>query len=127
MSPTGMLAASLLEFHKDWAWAVVLGNAAAGAWSLAAHWIRRLQSKILWAFIALAEVAIAVQAILGVAVVNREGFELPRFHAFYGFVALAAVAIIYSYRPQLKGREYLLYGLGSWFLMGLGIRAMVLG
>jgi hypothetical protein len=37
------------------------------------------------------------------------------------------VAIIYSYRSQLKHRMYLLYGLGSLFLMGLGIRAMLVG
>jgi hypothetical protein len=38
-----------------------------------------------------------------------------------------AVAIIYSYRNQLKGKLYLLYGGGSLFLMGLGIRAMLVG
>lgn len=122
-----MIGGALYELHQDWAWVVVIGNALAGAWSLAAHWMRQLRSKALWAFIALAELAIAVQVVLGVVVVNRDGFELPRFHAFYGFVALMAVAIIYGYRGQLRGREYLLYGLGSWFLMGLGIRAMILG
>jgi hypothetical protein len=38
-----------------------------------------------------------------------------------------AVAIIYSYRSQLKGKLYLLYGFGGLFLMGLGIRAMLKG
>ena len=42
-------------------------------------------------------------------------------------MALASVGIIYSYRHQLAGRRYLLYGLGGLFLMGLGIRAMVIG
>jgi hypothetical protein len=37
------------------------------------------------------------------------------------------VAIIYSYRLQLKSRVYLLYGFGGLFLMGLGIRAMLVG
>jgi hypothetical protein len=49
------------------------------------------------------------------------------FHAFYGFVAIIAIAIIYSYRAQLKGRVYLLYGFGGLFIMGLGIRAMLVG
>ena len=44
-----------------------------------------------------------------------------------GFVAIIAIAIIYSYRNQLKGKLYLLYGGGSLFLMGLGIRAMLVG
>jgi hypothetical protein len=44
---------------------------------------------------------------------------------FYGFVAIMSVAIIYSYRAQLRHRLYLLYGFGGLFLMGLGIRAML--
>jgi hypothetical protein len=42
-------------------------------------------------------------------------------------VALASVGIIYSYREQVAAHRYLLYGLGGLFLMGLGIRAMVIG
>ena len=51
---------------------------------------------------------------------------------FYGWfvlmasVAIIAVGIIYSYRQQLRERIYLLYGLGGLFIMGLGIRAMVI-
>jgi hypothetical protein len=46
---------------------------------------------------------------------------------FYGFVAIIAVGIIYSYRAQLRDRLYLLYGLGGLFVMGLGIRALLVG
>jgi hypothetical protein len=59
--------------------------------------------------------------------VNRDKLEFPAFHAFYGFVAIIAVAIIYSYRMQMKSKVYLLYGFGGLFLMGLGIRAMLVG
>ena len=41
-------------------------------------------------------------------------------------VELIAVGIIYAYRYQLRDKIYLLYGGGGLFLMGLGIRAMVL-
>ena len=58
--------------------------------------------------------------------VNKYKLEFPKFHAFYGFVAIISVAIIYSYRAQMRHRLYLLYGFGSLFIMGLGIRAMVL-
>jgi hypothetical protein len=68
-----------------------------------------------------------VQVILGVVMVSRDKLEFPQFHAFYGFVSIIAVAVIYSYRMQLKGRTYLLYGFGGLFLMGLGIRAMLVG
>ena len=49
-----------------------------------------------------------------------------QFHAFYGFVALATVGIIYSYRHQVAAHLYLLYGLGGLFLMGLALRAIVI-
>ena len=60
-------------------------------------------------------------------VFNRDKREFMQFHAFYGFVAIIAIAIIYSYRAQLKSRVYLLYGFGGLFLMGLSIRAMLVG
>ena len=60
------------------------------------------------------------------ALVTHAGVvPLPEFHAFYGFVAIIAIAIIYSYRFQMKHRLYLLYGFGSLFVMGLAIRAML--
>ena len=58
---------------------------------------------------------------------SKEKLEAPQFHMFYGFVAIIAVAIIYSYRAQMAKYRYLLYGFGGLFLMGLGIRAMEVG
>jgi hypothetical protein len=117
----------LHDVHVAGAWVVVVGNAIAGVWALGAHRWAALRHRALWWFTAAAEVAIAVEVVLGVLLVAREDRETPQFHAFYGFVALASVGIIYSYRNQLAGRRYLLYGLGGLFLMGLGIRAMVIG
>ena len=117
----------LRDAHVAGAWVVVVGNALAGLWALGAHRWPALRHRSLWWFTAGAEIAIAVEVVLGVILVAREDREAPQFHAFYGFVALASVGIIYSYRHQLAGRRYLLYGLGGLFLMGLGIRAMVIG
>jgi hypothetical protein len=117
----------LQDVHVVGAWVVVISNALAGLWALGAHWLPALRNKALWWFTAVAEVAIAVQVALGVLLVTRDDREAPQFHTFYGFVALASVGIIYSYRAQLAARKYLLYGLGGLFLMGLAIRAMVLG
>jgi hypothetical protein len=86
-----------------------------------------LRVRALWWFVVLVEVAIAVQVLLGVIMVSGQGLEAPPFHMFYGFVALIAVAILYSYRFQIRAWQYLLYGFGSLFLMGLGIRAMLVG
>lgn len=104
---------------------MIVGNGLAGVLALLAHRFEPIRSKALWWFIGVAEVSIFVQVGLGIAVVNS-GRPIQQFHAFYGFVAIIAVAIIYSYRSQLKGKTYLLYGGGSLFVMGLCIRAMTL-
>lgn len=122
-----MLSTTLLEFHTSWAWIVIIGNGLAGVWALSAHKLTQLRTRALWWFTGLAQLTIFVQVALGVILVNKQKLEFPAFHAFYGFVAIIAVAIIYSYRFQLKSRMYLLYGGGGLFLMGLGIRAMLVG
>jgi hypothetical protein len=68
-----------------------------------------------------------VQVGLGVWLVNHDKLVAPKFHMFYGFVGIIAVGIIYAYKAQLKHRLYLLYGLGGLFVMGLGIRALLVG
>jgi hypothetical protein len=119
--------ASVLDFHTQWAWMVIIGNALAGVWCLGAHWLPALRVRALWWYVVAAELTIFVQVVLGVYMVAGEGLKAPQFHMFYGFVAIISVAIIYAYRNQLRSRQYLLYGFGSLFLMGLGIRAMLVG
>lgn len=69
-----------------------------------------------------------VQVALGVGMVAGQHLEAPQFHMFYGFVAIIAVGIIYSYRNQIARQYlYLLYGGGGLFIMGLGIRALLVG
>lgn len=121
-----MLATTVLDIHMAWAWVVVLSNAVVGLWCLGAHWLEPLRVRQIWWAVALAESTIAVEVVLGVVMVAGQGIDAPEFHMFYGFVALVTVAILYSYRTQVKPWLYLLYGFGSLFLMGLGIRAMVL-
>ena len=122
-----MDATTLTNLHTSWAWVVSMGNALAGIWALSAHKVIALRSRALWWFTAFTQLSVFIQVILGVIMVNRDKIEFPQFHAFYGFVAIIAIAIIYSYRAQLKSRVYLLYGFGGLFLMGLSIRAMLVG
>jgi hypothetical protein len=118
---------TLNYLHTNWAWVVIIANGLAGIWALTAHKLVALRTRALWWYTGVAEATMFVQVILGVIMVNRDKAVFPAFHAFYGFVAIIAIAIIYSYRAQLKGRVYLLYGFGGLFIMGLGIRAMLVG
>ena len=73
------------------------------------------------------EVAVFVQVGLGVGMVAGQKLKAPKFHLFYGFIAIISVGLIYSYRqsPALRQKLYLLYGGGGLFIMGLGIRAVL--
>ena len=116
----------LLDVHAWVAWVVVVSNALAGLWALAAHWLPAARHRSLWWFTIAAQLTIVAQVIVGVLLVTTEEREPPQFHMFYGFVALASVGIIYSYRQQVAPHRFLLYGGGGLFLMGMGIRAMFL-
>ena len=98
-----VLAATWLDLHADFAWFVVLGNAAAGLWALAAHFVPVLRVKALWIFTAVVEVAIFVQVGLGVATMNLDEIEAPQFHLFYGFVALVTVGQAIRRKGALGG------------------------
>lgn len=106
---------------------MIIGNGLAGLWALGAHRIEGLRTRALWWFTVVAQVAVFVQVGLGVGLVAGEGVEAPQFHMFYGFVAIIAVGILYSYRQQLRDYVFLLYGFGGLFVMGLGIRALLVG
>jgi hypothetical protein len=75
----------------------------------------------------IAEVTVFVQVLIGVELVAGEKIKAVKFHMFYGFVAIIAIGILYSYRQQMRHRLFQLYGFGGLFIMGLGIRAVLVG
>jgi hypothetical protein len=107
---------------------VVVGNGLAGVWALAAQRFEPLRTRALWWFTVFVEVAIFVQVLLGVGMVAGQDIEAPQFHMFYGYVAIISVAIAYSYRQSewVRAHIYGFYGGVGLFLMGLGIRAMLI-
>lgn len=120
---------TLYDAHDVLAWFLIVSNAFVGVWALGAQQVPALRVRALWWAIAVAQLSGFAIAIVGVLIVNRYDVELEQFHALYGFSVIVAVAILYSYRgsPFVKDKLWLMYGLGSLFIMGLGIRAMFLG
>jgi hypothetical protein len=104
---------------------VIVGNGLAGVWALGAHRYQALRTRALWWFTMFVEAAVLVQVCLGVGMVAGQKLKAPQFHQFYGFVAFITVGVIYAYRDQMRHKLYLLYGFGGLFVMGLGIRAVL--
>lgn len=119
--------ATVAGIHRGWAWVVIVANGLAGLWALGAMRWPALRARPLWWFTAAVQLSTFAEVGLGVSMVAGRDVPDLQFHMFYGFVSLAAIGIIYSYRQQLRDRLYLLYGLGGLFLMGLGIRALQVG
>jgi uncharacterized membrane protein len=121
-------AAGALDWHAAFGWALIAINALAGAWALAAYQFRRLRGRPLCLTVIAGQLLAFVQAFIGVLLTTRYDYELDDMHALYGFSAIIAVGILYSYRssPFMKGKDTLLYGFGCLFIMGLGIRNLYL-
>jgi len=117
---------TLRDVHVAWAWITITANGLAGLWAFAAHKWESMRTRALWWFTTAAQVAIFVQVALGVALVNGQHIDPPKFHMFYGFVAIITIGIAYSYRQQLQ-KVYLWYGAFGLFIMGLGLRAVLVG
>jgi len=109
--------------HSAGAWVVIVANAAAGLWTLGAERLAWLRHRALWWCTIGAEVTIVIEVALGAALVGTTHHRAGQLHALYGFSALIAIGLLYSYRASLQHRIYLLYGLGGLFIMGLCIRA----
>jgi hypothetical protein len=116
----------VVEFHSQFAWVVVIANGLAGSWVFAANWIEPVRHRLMWWAVGVAQVLMMIQVVLGVIAQNVADVEATGFHMFYGFLTTISIAILYSYRQQVEGHLYLLYGLGTLWIMGLGIRAMSL-
>lgn len=119
-----MIALAVLRWHRALAWGLVIANAVSGVWALWAHFEPRLRRRLLWGVIVVAQLFAFAQALTGTILISRYELEPARLHALYGFSAVIAVGIIYSYRTSsfMRGKEHMLYGGGCLFIMGLGLR-----
>lgn len=119
----------LRDIHQTFAWVVIISNGLLGLWFVASQRRPSVRTTWMWWSVIPAQLAVFVQAIVGASLASQPGIVLDDMHALYGFSAIVAVGILYSYRssPFIRDRQYMLYGLGSLFIMGLGIRNLYLG
>ena len=122
-----MLGNATQDWHHTVAVVLIVTNAVSAVWALGAHVVPGLRGPLLWIVIAIAQTTTFVQAITGAILMTRYDIEPAPLHALYGFSAIIAVGILYSYRtsPFMRGKQYLLYAGGSAFIMGLGLRELI--
>ena len=113
------------DLHSWMTWVYIATNGAVGVWALAANRWPALRKPAGWVAVGVAQATIFVQVILGVILQVQDDIEGGE-HQLYGFAAFMSVGIIFAYRNEMREQTHLLYGLGSLWLMGLGIRAAVL-
>lgn len=113
------------NIHGVVSWAFIVSNGMVGVWALAAHRWPVARRKAGWIAVGIAQTIIILQVGFGVAVQTSEDIESGQ-HQLYGFAAFMSIGIIFAYRNEMRDKPYLLYGLGSLWLMGLGLRATYL-
>lgn len=116
------------DVHLVNAWILIGLNAVAGIWCLAAYRWPNVGGRPMWITVIVAQVSTFTQAVFGALLAKQEDIEINDMHMLYGFSAMVAVGIMYSYRgsPFMKGKSTLLYGFGGLFIMGLGLRNLAL-
>lgn len=115
----------IAELHDIVSWVFVLSTGFAATWALAAHSFARLRGTGVWIAIGVAWTTVVVQTALGVTLQIQRDISAGT-HQAYGFVAFMSLSVIYAGRNEMRDRPYLLYGLGTLWLMGLGIRSVIL-
>jgi len=113
------------DLHSVTAWLMIVSNAAVGGWFLAGHFFPRYRHQLMWWAAGVAQAFIVAQVLLGVRLHLSVDAEAGR-HQLYGFAAFISIGMLFAYRNEMRDKPYLLYGLGSLWLMGLGMRAMYL-
>ena len=115
----------IADFHDVVSWVFVIANGAAAVLALIAHCVESVRGRHVWIAIGVGWVIVVVQTALGVALQIQREVDAGT-HQVYGFVAFGSLSIIYAGRTEMRDRPYLLFGLGTLWVTGLGIRAMFL-
>ena len=116
---------SLTLIHARLATTMLLFLTIAGVWGIAAYFLKRGITGSYWGILAVGEILIIAQVIVGTILWIQGARPARTIHLLYGVVAAIGLPGYYAYtRGQDDRRASLTYGLISLFLVGISIRAM---
>ncbi len=113
------------DIHRDFAWVAISLSGLVGLWGVVLGIRRSAPPRLFWRAIGVATVAMLVQVAMGVYAFAVEKTAPGNQHVFYGVVVAFSFAFAYIYRTQLRKRPALYWGLFMLFVMGLGIRGLL--
>lgn len=111
--------------HERFAWVAISLSGLVGLWGVILGWRRVAPERWFWRGVGLAITAMILQVAMGVYVFAVENTQPGNQHVFYGVVVAFSFAFAYIYRSQLGKRPALYWGLFLLFVMGLGIRGVL--
>ena len=116
---------TLTEIHARLATTMLLFLAIAAVWGLASFFLRREVSGSYWGILAVGEILIVAQVIVGVVLLIQGARPDRGIHILYGVVAAISLPAYYAYTRGRDDRQAnLTYGLICLFIIGISLRAM---
>lgn len=118
----------LIDLHCRVGLAVIFFTFALGVWGVLAFLRGMGVTGSYFGALIIGEILIIAQSLIGVALLLSGRFPIDSLHFLYGFlVPLSWVAVyVYTRGAQTK-REMIIYGVMSFFVMGLAIRGIMTG
>lgn len=118
----------LTDLHCRVGLAVIFFAFALGVWGVIAFMRGMGVTGSYVGALIIGEILILAQALIGVALLLTGRFPMDGLHLLYGIVIPLAWAAVYVYtRGAQTKREMIIYGVMSFFVMGLGIRGIMTG
>jgi len=118
----------LTDLHCRVGLAVVFFAFALGVWGVLAFLRGLGVTGSYFGALIIGEILVLAQALIGVTLLLTGRFPMDGLHFLYGFLVPLSWAAVYVYtRGAQTKREMIIYGVMSFFVMGLGIRGIMTG
>ncbi len=116
----------LTDLHCRVGLAIIFFAFALGVWGVFAFLRGMGVTGSYFGALIIGEVLMLAQAVLGIALIITGRFPMDGLHILYGVVTPLSWAAVYVYtRGAQTQREMIIYGVMSFFVMGLGIRGIM--